>query len=444
MKQLLGIFLLFAVSITYAQESTLTFKEAVKIALDNSINLKQQQNQLYVNQSQKLQSQSQFLPSLSIRGYAQRTDGQQISPVTGQGEDVTSDQFGASVNASLSLFNGFSRINSLKQSTYSFKAQDKAVHRAKQDVIFNVSNQYLQVLLDVELLRISQENLESQKKLYEQIKGFYDAGMRPVTDVYTQEAQVKNFEVQVIQSENRLRNDKSILAQILQLDPILDFVLERPNWDVNSDEFNQLQLEGLYAIAQQNRPDLHQAQENMNASKFGYKSSLSGYLPSFDLFASYGSQYFSRGADGEDSFKTQFVELNPTLSYGFQFSIPLFDRFSTKTNRVTNRIQYENSVNNQQNLEKTVKIDVQRSYQNYQGAIKSYTFSQAQFRAAELSYQTQKESYDLEVANQLELAQATQLYVQAQASLAQAELSLMFQSILLDYNLGTLKFEDIP
>ena len=443
MKQLFVITFLCLAFLADAQDSTLTFREAVKIALDNSINLNQQQNQLYINQSQKLQAQSQYLPSVAINGFGQRTDGQQISPLTGQGEDVTSDQFRASINASLSLFNGFSRINSLKQANYTFEAQNNAVERARQDVIFNVANQYLQVLLDEELLRIANENLESQRKLHDQINGFYEAGMRPVTDLYTQEAQVKNFEVQVIRSENTLRNDKSILAQTLQLDPVMEFVLERPEWDVKADEFNQINLDDLYAIASQNRSDLKQAEFTKRSTKYGYKSTLSGYMPSLDLFAGYGSQYFSRGEDGEDSFKTQFVDLNPALSYGFQFSIPLFDRFVTKTNRVTNRIRYENAEYNYQNLEKTVKIDVQRAYQNYLGAIKNYTFSQSQYKAAELSYRTQKESFDLDVANQLELAQANQLYVQAQASLVQAELSLMFQSILLDYNLGTLKFEDI-
>jgi outer membrane protein len=228
------------------QEQVLTFKEAVEIALKENVNIKSQYNQLQTIGAQRLNNKAQYLPSVSISGGGSRTDGQQINNQTGVGENITSDFFQAGIGARLPLFNGMSRISNLKSSHADFHGQEHSIARSKQQVIVDVANQFLQVLLDQELLKISQQNLETQKKLLEQIRNFKEVGTRPITDLYNQEAQVKNLEVQVLRSQNALRNDKSILAQILQIEPVLDFQVVNPNWDVNSINLKGIELNNLY------------------------------------------------------------------------------------------------------------------------------------------------------------------------------------------------------
>ena len=304
---------------------------------------------------------------------------------------------------------------------------------------------FLQVLLDQELLKISQQNLITQQELFEQIKNFKEVGTRPITDVYNQEAQVRNLEVQVLRSRNSLRNDKALLAQILQIEPILDFELVYPDWDVNAISLDGVNLDSLYQQAAINRSDIQQFETQETSMKYQIRAANSGYFPSVALFVNYGSFYQNTiGEENIPSFSDQFVDLNPKFQYGFNFSIPIFDRFQTRSNRVAAKMQYDNARNNTNNLKKTVKIDVQRSYQNFMDAITNYNASQAQLKSADLAFKTQKESYELGASNRVELSQANQLYIQAVASQAQAELTLLFQKIILDYNVGTLRFEDIP
>ena len=58
-------------------------------------------------------------------------------------------------------------------------------------------------------------------------------GSRPEVDRYRQDADVKRFELLVIRAKNNLSNDKAELAQLLQLDPAYDFVVVRPNWNID-------------------------------------------------------------------------------------------------------------------------------------------------------------------------------------------------------------------
>ena len=434
---LLGVFSVFVVS---AQTRELTFSDAVTIGLAENVNLKNSRNNLYGFQAQKTTDQMAFLPNLNISAQGGRTEGQQINQVTGQGFNSTNDAFFGNVNSNLGVYQGNARIHALKESKYRLASQQALVTRSAQDVIYDVAIQFLQVLLDQELSGIAENNLAAQELILQEINGFVLAGSRPESDSYTQEADVKNFELLVIQADNRLLNDKAALAQLLQLDPSQDFDVVNPGWDIAANNPENHILDSLYNMAIQNRADLKQFKYNEMANLHVTKGALSGYLPSISVGANYSSQYSNPNIDSLNipSFNEQFTSLNPQLQYGFQLNIPIFDRLVTRSNRVNAKMRYENSINNRINLEKSIKIEVKRAYLNYLDVARGYDVSKAQLDAATLAYETQEESYKVGIATQVERSNANQSYVTAQADLAQITYRLLFQSIMLDYATGVL------
>jgi outer membrane protein len=66
-----------------------------------------------------------------------------------------------------------------------------------------------------------------------------------------------------------------------------------------------------------------------------------------------------------------------------------------------------------------------------------------QFEAAEAAYNIQKERYDVGVGNLVELSRSTGTFVDAAGSRAQAQYTLLFQKVILDYFTGVLNKEDI-
>ena len=435
-----------SVQLSNAQQASdtfkLTYREAVKIALKNNLELNQQKNNLIARQVQKNQSITAFLPSLSFQGTASHTDGQQPNPDGGELMDLSVDNVNANLQANVMLFNGFNRINTLNQASNQFRAQTSMVKRTEQDVVYNVTTQYLQVLLDQELLRIAEEAHRVQSVVLSQLREQVKLGARAEADMYTQDAQVRNLEVTALQSRVTLENDKALLAQTLQLDPSLSVQLEFPSIE-NTMDIQSLNLDSLYAVAVSNREDLRQAEHQAKANLYTYKASVNGFYPTVSFFASYGSRYVStlKGDPLYGNFGNQFKTIFPNLSYGVNVVIPLFDRMVTRTNRVFNKVIYENSVLQRENVEKTIKIEVKRTYNNYITALQSFEASQVQYQAGELALRTQQESYLLGVASQVALAQANQTYVQAAASKAQAEVTLLFQQMLMEYALGTLRVD---
>lgn len=449
MKRLLLIaFVLVAVQGVKAQDNregqdVLTFEDAVNIGLKRNVLLNTQKNNLYLSEARKIQGIANFLPSLTANGFAQRGVGLQIDPTTGVGSNITADNIQGSVGANYTLFNGFNRLNTLRQATHAEDAQIAFIERTEQDVVYNVTNQYLQVLLDQELFRIAQETFKAQSVLREQIRGMADVGSKAEIDFYTQDAIVKNLEVVAIRAKVALDNDKALLRQLLQLELVDSFKVAKPNWNASLEAVRDVSLDSLIKVALASRQDLKQQQLLVESFKYSMWGNTSGYFPTLTAFTSYGSTYFKSSANpNPDSFHDQFYKLNPQLAYGLQIRIPIFDNLQTRTNRVTQKVTMRNTMLVRDNLMKTVQIDVQRAYKNYNAAVIAYKASLIQYEAANLALNLQKESYELGAATQVAVAQATQTYVQGLASKVQAEVTLLFQKVLLEYAMGVLKPED--
>ncbi len=459
MKKILTIVLGFVTVSALAQEQTapatpskLTFKEAVKIGLDKNLNLNQQKNQLVATRVTKNAGLLGFGPTVNINGNAGRNDGNSFNQQQGRVVNGVLDFVNASIDANMPLFRGLNVMNTYRASSSSYEAQLHFVNRTSQDVIRDVSRQFLTCLLDQRLVIINEKNVETQQQQYNQIREFVDAGTRAEVDLKNQEYQLKNAELLLVRAKNTLRNDKATLAQTLQLDPSIPFDLEDPNWTVGSN--SGVSLDELYATASERRSDLKRAQENEKASQFTFSATKSTYFPSINLFASYGSAYNYIYRTGEEtspeqlprnrSFVDQFREDNTQLTYGVAFRIPIYNAFTNRTNVVRSKMQYENARLQTENTEITVKNEVLLAYQNLQDAKAGFDAASAQLAAAETSNALEKERYALGISDIVALTQSNQTLTRARQDYENARYTLMFQDLLINYATGTLNFENIP
>ncbi|MCU0418107.1 MAG: TolC family protein [Cyclobacteriaceae bacterium] len=422
----------------------MTIQEAVEVGLRRNLALQEQRNQLGFTTVNATSSLLQMAPSVSIDAVAGRFDGNSFNQQLGKVVNGKTDFVNGNISASMPVFNGLSRVNTYRQAKNANEAQLEWVQRTEQDIIRNIASQYLNVLLDQQLLRIDRENIETQQKQYSQIKAQVELGARAEADLYNQEFQVRNAELLAVRSENRLRNDMAILAQTLVLDPSVKYELIDPEWDLTSD-FADRSLDELNNIAMANRGDLTRADLSAKAAQFGMATARGRYLPQVSAFASLSSRYnYIFDFPDNRSFEEQFRQDNRQVNYGLQLSIPIFDGLQQRARVAQARVTYENAKLGYLRTELQVKTDVLLAYQNYKDAITSQQSSQAQLRSAELAYQMEKERYDLGVSNIVQLTTANQAFVRAQSDYANARYTLMFQRLLINFALGTLKAEDVP
>lgn len=438
------LLILVGIGSGHAQQ-TLTFKNAIKMGLENNLLLNQQKNLLISTEVNRTSALLQMTPSISAGGSAGRFDGNSFNQQRGEVVNGQVDFINGGLSASIPIFNGFNQVNAYKQAASQNEAQLNFVVRTRQDVIRNVAFQYLTCLLDQQLLKIDQQNLETQKTQLDQIKQQVDLGSRAEADLYNQEFQLRNAELLVVRSSNRLKNDKALLAQTLMIDPIVSFDLEEVNWGTEDYMVEDLAVENLNTTALQSRADLKQATNTERAAQLGYLSRRGRYFPSLSGFAEMNSRYnYIHGAPDNRTFDQQFRSDNRQFNYGVSLQVPIFSGLANRAQVTQQRVLFENAKLNTVSTEVRVKSDVLIAYQNYQDAQASFSSAEAQLRAGELSYKMEKERYDLGISNIVQLTTAQQSYVKAQSDFASAQFTLMFQKLLINYATGTLQEEDIP
>lgn len=250
--------------------------------------------------------------------------------------------------------------------------------------------------------------------------------------------------MRVLQAQVTLVNDRASLALTLLLDSFEDVELVKPDWDINELSSRQLELNSLYEQSLRSRGDYMRAERNERAAKLNMEVNRASMMPTLSAFASYSSAYNKRQGDNTArSFSDQFKTDNVRKQYGLQLNIPIFNGFQNRTQYIQQRAAYLNTKVLKQNAEVVVKTDVYRAFQNFQLSQKTYSVTLEQQNAAEVAYSYETERYNLGVTSFVDIANANRVLVQAQTDKAQAEYRLLFQKVMVDYAIGTLKPEDL-
>ena len=438
---------IFLTGLTNAQQvRKITLQEAIQISLENNYQLKQAENNLGLAEDAIMNEYADFLPSASATFRGSRQVGRQPIEVDDRQVfiDVTSRGLSGSISSGITLFNGFENINSLRRSQESKLSREESLQRAKENVIFNTSTRFLQVLLDQQLLEIALENLETSKKQLEQVKAQVEVGSRPAVDLYNQESQVANDELTVTQRENTKNLNELLLVRQLQIDPLGNYEFVTPDLnDENLTSAASFDIRTLINQALDTRSDIKSEEANINSLSYTYKMARANLLPSltasWGINTSYGDQF--RG--GGISFNDQFFDQRISRSLGFSLSLPIFNNWDRMYNIQSAQVNLKNAELSLENTELQVVQEVTQAYNDYTSYEKQLEAADKALIASEKAFETQQERYNVGASTLIELSQAQANYVQAQSDRTQALYNLIFQVKLLDYYLGKLSGTDI-
>ena len=437
----LGLWMLFGVNALQAQDrdSTLTYEEAVKIALRENIQIQQQRNLLDVAKAERAQAYAQFAPSAGFEAQGSKIYGRQFNNTTGVLTSGDFQQLTGGVGASLPLFNGLRNYHQLRQSQTSATAQVQTINQTQQDVIFNVSQQYLQVLLNQELLRITQANKVQQEELLESIRTFVDAGLRNIADLYNQESETKRIALLEVEAENDLAISRVQLIRTLQIDPFKTWSFAEPDaeqWEMLTENID---LEEAYNEAIAHRPDLQSQRNTIQANRYDIGVARSRYWPSLMLNYYYGSQYSTQPDAVTPSLREQLFNINKVQVISLNLSVPIFNNLQTHTAVQRQKQVFNNAQLALEDLERNILEQLQTAVADYRAAQQRLIAAEAQVKAAEKALEAEKERFRLGVGNVLDINRVNATYVEAQANLVQANYTLIFQKTIMDYYTGKLQ-----
>jgi len=375
-----------------AQKTTLTMQQCVEMALTNNRNIKQKElNQKTAGIAYE-QSKFDLLPSLSGSASQGWSFGRsQLADGTYKNINSSSTSYG--ISGGITIFDGLRMKYNIDQKAANLKASEANLEMIKRDVILSVSTAFLNVLLKKELLQIANEQLSLTRNKVEQQKALINAGKLAEGEIYELVAQEAKEYQAMVEAENNLEQTILELAQVIELDDYKNLDVEIPV-DLMNTELNLLNPQSVYDTALLNRPDIKSAEYMVTSSENEVNIAKSSYFPSLSLGANIGGGYYN----------SEKVPLNTIV--GFELKVPIFNRFETKNQVRTAKLNVENSRLNLENSKIELRKVIQQAYHNAISAKARWDAALKSELAAKEAYRFTEKKFEVGKASVYELYQA--------------------------------------
>jgi len=421
-------------SITKAQQ-TITFQEAVRIALDQNTQLRQSANQVRISEINVQSARAAFLPNFNLSSGTGTNFGLSFDTNVGELRTTRNTRFNVNAFSSVNIFDGFQSQASLRQSRLAVESDDLRLNRQRQFVVFQVASQFLAYISAAEQIKVQQENLIAATQLLSQIEEFVRVGTRPVSDLYQQQANVEQAELAILQTEQLVQTSEANLLQILRLDPLGSYEFIVP--DLTEDAFipEDLDLTDLFMRAQQQRGDLRAQEVAVDAAAQGLRLARSSSLPQLSFSAGAGSS-FNSGIE-QVGFIDQ-LDRNFSQSVSLSLNLPVFNRLRTRTQVQRAQVSYDNAKLNVEAIEQQIGVEIRQAYLDYLTAEKQLDVSRRQLEFREQALEAARERYNVGAATLVELTQAQSDFVQASQDEVTAKYTIFVRKRLIRYYTGEL------
>ncbi|MDL2222647.1 TolC family protein [Bacteroidales bacterium OttesenSCG-928-M11] len=429
--------LLSIYALTAQAQKKWNLEECINHATEHNISIKQQELRRETAEISLNTSRMSRLPDLNASlGNTWNRSSNTDSLISNK--HIISSSASFSISTSVPVFTGFRIKNEIERDKIALEAATLNLERAKEDLSLSVTYLFLEVLFNKEIVEISKEQLEISQTQIARTKALVDAEKVPKSQYYDIEAQVAQDEVSLVNAEKNLELSLLDLAQSLELEHETDFDILVPTFDHPIIEhMASLQKPDIvFANALSVKPGIKMIELEVEGAEKSHNIAKSAYYPSLSLNAGYGTGY-SYIYDlpwPNESFSSQIKDGREYI--GLSLSIPIFNRFSTRNNVKTSKINILNQKLALEDAKKTLYKEIQTAHLNATSALKAYLASNKAVKASSESFKYTQERYEVGKSTVFEFNDAKLALTRSQSEMVKAKYDYIFRTKILDFYNG--------
>lgn len=442
-----------------------SLEQCINYAISHNITIKQKELSVQLSKENLFQSKMSLLPSLNGDASGGYNFGRSIDPTSNQYVSQKIQTTSLSVSSGITLFDGFKKINTIKENQYDLMANKFDTQQTKNDISLNITSAYLQILMSKEQTVITQNQVEISRQQLDQTDKSYKAGAIAEGSLLEMQAQLARDEVNLVTAKNQEETAYLNLILLLELDKNIE--LEKPNILVPSDvQLNENVLNKTYNEAVGNQPGIKSAEYRLKYAEKTLAVARGNISPSMSLFASLRTNYsdaYQRykgiqptGLDTigyvypifapvvHQGYKTEFekypfrrqLDDNFSQSIGLSLTIPIFNNWQTNNAIARAKINLTNTEYNYELVKKQLRKDIQQAYANAKAASQKYEASLKNIDAQKKTFHYVEEKSKVGLVNILEYTTAKSNFARAESDLLQAKYDYLFNLKILDFYQG--------
>lgn len=441
---------------------TWDLEECINYALEHNIQVKQQELNTQVSENSNKQTRMDLLPNLNANLSRSYSFGRSVDPYTNQFNQANAVNDNYGINSSVTLFNGFQKLNSIKQTKLDMLASLQDLEKIKNDISLNVASSFLTILFNQELLKIAQDQTDVTEKQVERTRSLVEAGSLAKGDLLQLESQYASEELNIINAQNQLDISYLTLTQLLELDSVENFNITKPNTD--NITYSPLPIVSEVITLSENLPQIKSAEYRLSSSEKSLSIKKGMRSPSLSLSLGYNTGYSDQRqvidqtsmGSYESGYTAAMVPVytyqptntyitkpfndqiddNRSASLGFQLAIPIFNNWQVNTSISNAKISVLNSRYSLELEKNNLEKEIKQQYTEAIAAKKKYTATEKALEANKEAFKYTKEKFDVGLENSVDFNIQKNKLIKAESDLLQAKYDYIFKLKILDFYMG--------
>lgn len=434
LKIKITILSIFAMCTELISQEKWSLEECVAYALEHNLQLKDFDYQKDSGKETYRQSIRNLLPAINGSSEYSIRYGRSTDPFTN--DVVNSDFFSNnySLSASMDIFQGFQKLNSIKASKFIYKASMEDVQQQKYLLAFRVMQAYYNIKFYEGLLLNSREQTEISQKNYDLVKRQIELGLKAGADLYEAEAALLGDRLLVTQNGNLLAQAKLLLVQEMNLEETTDVELLN-ELEITAEMERMVDGDSIYNKAKGFIPMLKAEEFRAKAAKKEVAVARGRLYPSISIFSGYGTGYYETTVDTLGviiPFKNQ-VKDNASRYIGASINIPISNGWSARSRVKQQKINLERAKNNVKIQEQELFKLIQQLVQEHEALEVESGQSLKKMESQQLAFAIAQKKYEKGLIDIIALFQAKNLFGVAQNENLQVRLKLKVNEKTLDF-----------
>lgn len=402
----------------------LTLQQCVETAIENNLLVRQSEYQAQSDKVNYKQAKGSQLPFISGNVNHGINQGRSIDPFTNTYANQQINFANYSINTSITLWNGSSLQNAIKQSELNAKASEMDWQQTKDNITINVILAYLQVLSAQEQLNVAKNQVEVTKTQVARLETLHASGAIAPAMLYDLKGQLSGDQLTVINVKNTLETARINLAQLMNVPYNATVQLENLGASSNPVLYDGT-ADNIYQTAEQQLAFIKAAEYRKQSAQKRYLAAKAQLLPTLSFNGGFGTNYSSVATRQEllntsDVATSQYVNvsgsklpvfapqsnyqshkitygdqwtnnLNSSLSIGLQ--IPILNGLRARSNVSQAKIAEKRTSFEAQSVKTQLRQAVDQAYVNMNAAFERYLALKNQvedftvsFKAAEVRF----------------------------------------------------------
>lgn len=422
---------LLAAPALHAQVKELTLKDAVNFALENKAEARKAKLSVENSEYQIQEVRSRALPQITASGNLTYNPILQLNALPGDffgapgttilaplGQKWVSTA-GVNLNQAIfdmAVFTGLKAAKSTRE-FYQINAQ-----LTEEEVIERVANNYYQVFVYREQLKVVERNLENTTKIKNIIQGQFDNGLAKKIDLDRMNVNLNNITTQRQQLVNAVALQENALKFYMGMPIETPIKLAEEEFEVTP-----VALAEKHDVSQRTEFQLLKKQEQL--LELQKRSVVAEYYPRLSLTAGYNyigqgpvMPWFAKPSDG--------VYWSDFSSVGANLSIPIFNGFGTRARVRQANIDLQEVKEDIKDAELSLNLAYQNARTQIENSLSTIGSQRENAKLAQEVLNDTQNNYQNGLASLTDLLDAENALIQAQNN---------YTSALLDYKLAEIQ-----